>query len=245
MSPASPLHGQVAVITGAGTGIGAAVAAQLADAGMAVLLVGRRPGPLDEQVAAIAARGGRALACPADVRDFGAVDAAVARAVSTFGRLDVLVANAAIADFGPVDAADPDLWGDVISTNVLGVLFAVRATMPYLKAQGSGHVVIVSSASGRETYVGEPAYVASKHATVAFADLLRKEVTPLGIRVTVVEPGLVETPLIHVYPEADALVPDVVPLDPAEVATIIRFALERPPSVDLFEIVVRPTSQVL
>ncbi|MFI5262374.1 MAG: SDR family oxidoreductase, partial [Candidatus Limnocylindrales bacterium] len=93
--------------------------------------------------------------------------------------------------------------------------------------------------------VGEPAYIASKHATVAFADALRKEVTPQGIRVTVIEPGLVETPLIHVYPEADALVPGVVPLDPAEVATVIRFALERPAGVDLFEVVIRPTSQVL
>ena len=228
MSSGSPLHGQVALITGAGSGIGAALASQLAEAGMAVLLVGRRPGPLAEQVAAITARGGRAAACPADVRDFAAVDAAVAQAVSTFGRLDVLVANAAIADFGPVESADPALWDDVIRTNVLGVLYAVRATMPHLTAQGSGHIVIVSSASGRETYVGEPAYIASKHATVAFADSLRKEVTPQGIRVTVIEPGLVETPLIHVYPEADALVPDVVPLDPAEVATIIRFALERP-----------------
>ena len=245
MNTASPLDGQVALITGAGSGIGAALAAQLADAGMAVLLVGRRPGALADQVAAITTRGGRAEACPADVRDFAAVDAAVARAVSTFGRLDVVVANAAIADYGPVASADPGLWDDVIRTNVLGVLYVVRATMPHLKAQGSGHVVIVSSASGRETYVGEPAYVASKHATVAFADSLRKEVTPLGIRVTVIEPGLVETPLIHVYPEADALVPDVVPLDPAEVATIIRFALERPASVDLFEVVVRPTSQIL
>ena len=245
MSTSSPLHGQVALITGAGSGIGAALALQLADAGMAVLLVGRRPGPLSDQVAAISARGGRAAAYPADVRDFAAMDAAVARAISTFGRLDVLVANAAIADFGPVESADPALWDDVIRTNVLGVLYAVRATMPHLAVQGSGHIVIVSSASGRETYVGEPAYIASKHATVAFADSLRKEVTPQGIRVTVIEPGLVETPLIHVYPEADALVPDVVPLDPAEVATIIRFALERPAGVDLFEVVVRPTSQIL
>ncbi|MFI5261054.1 MAG: SDR family oxidoreductase, partial [Candidatus Limnocylindrales bacterium] len=170
MSPSGPLHGQVALITGAGSGIGAALAAQLAEAGMAVMLVGRRPAPLDEQVRAIIARGGRAAARPTDVRDFAAVDAAVDETIATFGGLDVLVANAAIADFGPIEAADPVLWDDVIRTNVLGVLYAVRAALPHLSAQGSGHVVIVSSASGRDTYVGEPAYIASKHATVAFAD---------------------------------------------------------------------------
>src|SRR5207244_10348259 len=132
---------------------------------------------------------------------------------------------AAVADYGPIDEADPEILHDVITTNVLGVMYGMRAVLPIMYEQGSGHLVIVSSASGRETYVGEPAYIASKHATVAFADCLRKEVTPRGIRVTVIEPGLVETPLIHVHPEATELVPGVVPLDPGEIARIIRFAL--------------------
>jgi NADP-dependent 3-hydroxy acid dehydrogenase YdfG len=241
----SPLDGSVVLITGGGSGIGAAVARDLTGRGAAVVLTGRRPESLEQQVEAITALGGRASAFPADVRDFDAMRAAVDHTVETYGRLDVLVANAAIADFGPVETADPGLWEDVVRTNVLGVLFAVRAAMPRLSAQGSGHVVIVSSASGRETYVGEPAYIATKHATVAFADSLRKEVAPHGIRVTVVEPGLVETPLIHVYPDADELVPGVIPLEPEDVARIIRFALEQPPNVDLFEVVVWPANQVL
>ncbi len=241
----SSLEGAVALITGGGSGIGAAAARDLADAGVAVVVVGRRREALERQVEAIAAAGGRASAYVADVRDFSSIQAAVDHTIATFGRLDVLVANAAIADFGPVESADPALWEDVVRTNVLGVLFAVRAVMPGFAAQGSGHVVIVSSASGRETYVGEPAYIATKHATVAFAESLRKEVAPRGIRVTVVEPGLVETPLIHVYPEADELVPGVVPLDAGDVAAVIRFALEQPPNVDLFEVVVWPTNQIL
>ncbi len=243
--PRSSLDGSVALITGGGSGIGAALARDLAAAGAAVVVSGRRSEPLEEQVASIVAAGGRASAEVADVRDFDSIRRAVDHAVEQFGRLDVLVANAAIADFGPVATADPGLWEDVVRTNVLGVLFAVRAAMPTLVAQGSGHVVIVSSASGRETYVGEPAYIATKHATVAFAESLRKEVAASGIRVTVVEPGLVETPLIHVYPEADELVPGVTPLEPEDVARVIRFALEQPPNVDLFEVVVWPTSQVL
>ena len=242
---AASLHGSVALITGGGSGIGAAIARDLAEAGAGVIVVGRRPEPLDEQVRAIEATGGRALSRIADVRDFEAMQGAADAAISAFGRLDVLVANAAIADYGPVESADPGLWDAVIRTNVLGVLFAVRAVMPRFSAQGSGHVVIVSSASGRETYVGEPAYIASKHATVAFAESLRKEVGPRGIRVTVVEPGLVETPLIHVYPEADELVPGVIPLEPRDVAGVVRYALEQPLNVDVFEVVIRPTNQVL
>jgi NADP-dependent 3-hydroxy acid dehydrogenase YdfG len=241
----SLLDGLVVLITGGGSGIGAAVANDLAAEGASVVVTGRRRGPLDRQVAAITAAGGRAVAHVADVRDFHAMSVAVDQTIQAFGRLDVLVANAAIADYGPVATADPSLWEDVVRTNVLGVLFAVRAAMPTLVAQRSGHVVIVSSASGRETYVGEPAYIATKHATVAFAESLRKEVAGSGIRVTVVEPGLVETPLIHVYPEADDLVPGVIPLDANDVARVIRFALEQPPNVDLFEVVLWPTTQVL
>lgn len=239
------LRGKVAIITGAGTGIGAATARDLAAAGARVVLTGRRAGLLEEQVAAITGAGGEAWAMAADVREFDQVEAIVSRTVERYGRLDIFVANAAIADFGPIDTADPALWADVITTNVLGVLYGVRAALPRMKAQGSGHIVIVSSGSGRVTYVGEPAYVASKHATVAFAECLRQEVAPLGIRVAVIEPGLVETPLIHLYPEANDMLPGVVALDPAEIAQCIRFVLERPPHVNLFEVLVRPTSQLL
>ena len=241
----STLAGRVAIVTGAGTGIGAATARDLASAGARVVLTGRRPAPLEEQVAAITASGGEAWAAPVDVREFAQVEAVVARTLERHGRLDIFVANAAVADYGPIDTADPALWAEVITTNVLGVLYGARAALPHMKAQGSGHIVIVSSGSGRVTYVGEPAYVASKHATVAFADCLRQEVAPLGIRVAVIEPGLVETPLIHVYPEAEEMLPGVVALDPDEIAACIRFVLERPPNVNVFEMLVRPTSQLL
>ena len=239
------LDGKVTIITGAGTGIGAATARDLAGAGARVVVAGRRAAALAEQVAAITAAGGEAWSIPTDVRVYAEVEALVSCTVERYGRLDIFVANAAIADFGPIDTADPALWADVITTNVLGVLYGVRAALPRMKAQGSGHIVIVSSGSGRVTYVGEPAYVASKHATVAFAECLRQEVAPLGIRVAVIEPGLVETPLIHLYPEANDMLPGVVALDPAEIAQCIRFVLERPPHVNLFEVLVRPTSQLL
>jgi NADP-dependent 3-hydroxy acid dehydrogenase YdfG len=240
----SLLAGRTAIITGAGTGIGAATAEELGRLGMEVVLVGRRQEVVEAQAARLVGDGLKARAMAGDVRDFATLERIVQQTVDASGSVDVFVANAAVADFGPIDVADPTLWHDVITTNVLGVLYSARAILPQLyRQEGGGHIVIVASGSGRTTYVGEPAYVASKHAVVAFADCLRMEVTPRGVRVTVIEPGLVETPLIHVFPEADSLVEGVVPLRPADVARAIVYAVEQPPNVNVFEIALRPTTQ--
>ncbi len=238
------LAGRVAIITGAGTGIGAATAQEFGRRGMRVVLVGRREAVIGDVAARLRADGVNATAIAGDVRDFADQARIVAATVERHGRIDIFVANAAVADYGPVDTADPAVWRDVIATNVLGVLYSARAVLPTMYAQGSGHVVIVSSGSGRHTYVGEPAYIASKHATVAFAECLRQEVAPRGLRVTVIEPGLVETPLIHVWEGSDDLVTGVIPLVPADCARAILYAIEQPPSCTVFEIALRPTSQV-
>ncbi|HEY7937628.1 MAG TPA: SDR family oxidoreductase [Candidatus Limnocylindrales bacterium] len=236
---------QVAIVTGAGSGIGAAIARDLGARGTNLVLVGRRAELLDERVAEIMAGGGSALASPGDVREFADLERAASVALDHWGRIDVLVANAAIADFGPIAEADPELWRDVIVTNVLGVMYAVRAVLPHMLGAGSGHVVITASGSGRVTYVGEPAYVASKHATVAFADCLRLEVAAAGIRVSVIEPGLVETPLIHVYEGSNDMVGEVDALTPEDIARAVRYVLDQPPGVNVFEVLVRPTRQLL
>lgn len=238
------LAGKTAIITGAGTGIGAATAEELGRLGARVVLVGRRRAVLEETASRIASTGVDTRALPADVREYADLERVVRRTVETFGRVDVFVANAAIADFGPVDEADPALLRDVIMTNVTGVLHSARAVLPEMYRQGGGHIVIVASGSGRTTYVGEPAYVASKHAVVAFADCLRMEAAPRGVRVSVIEPGLVETPLIHVYPGADSLVEGVVPLQPVDVARAIVFVLDQPAHCNVFEIALRPTTQI-
>jgi NADP-dependent 3-hydroxy acid dehydrogenase YdfG len=241
----SPLAGRSALVTGAGSGIGAAVALALGQAGARVAVLGRRPGPLDEVCHRIVAAGGEAVALPGDVRDYESMAAAVEEAVARFGGLDILVANAAVADAGPIAEEDPKLYRDVIETNVIGVLNGIRAALPHMVGRSAGHVVVVASVSGRITYVGEPAYVASKHATIAFAECLRQEVAERGIRVTTIEPGLVETPLIHVYPGALDMVQGVTPLDPTDVARAVVYALEQPSTVNVAEIVLRPTMQVL
>jgi NADP-dependent 3-hydroxy acid dehydrogenase YdfG len=234
----------VALITGGGTGIGAATAEELAGIGLRIVVVGRRPEPLQQVVAHIEGRGGQAIACPADVVDYAAVEEVVKRAVECYGRLDLVVANAAVHDVSSVDGGDPARWSRLIQTNVVGVLNVVRAALPHMYRRGSGHVVVVSSVSGRVTYVGETAYVASKHATTAFADCLRQEASPRGIRVTLVEPGLVDTPMAD-NPYAAELMKTVEPLTPADCARAIRFAFEQPPNVAINEIVMRPLGQVL
>jgi NADP-dependent 3-hydroxy acid dehydrogenase YdfG len=240
------LRDRVALITGGGSGIGAATARELARAGVRVAILGRRAALLSDVAREIESEGGRCVAVTADVRDYAQVRNAVERTVEAYGRLDILVPNAARVDHGPFDVADPVLLSDVISTNVIGVLYVIRAGLAHLYASpGDGHVVIVASASGRVTYVGEPAYVASKHAVVAFADCLRKEMAHRGVRVSVLEPGLVDTPFIDWDAIRPTLPGEVEPLDAADCARMIRFMLEQPSNVGVNELVVRPRDQVL
>jgi NADP-dependent 3-hydroxy acid dehydrogenase YdfG len=242
--PATSLVDRVALITGGGSGIGAATARDLAGAGVGVAIMGRREGPLAEVGASIRASGGRCLEISGDVRDYTQVEDAVQRTIAAMGHLDILVANAALVDHGPIDKADPGLWAALIATNILGVMYAVRACLPRMYEAGKGDVVIVASGSGRTTYVGEPAYVASKHATVAFADCLRQETAGRGIRAITLEPGLVDTPFID-WEAVRERVPDVEPLQPEDCARVIRFALEQPPHAALNEIAIRPSRQAL
>ena len=235
---------KVAVITGGGTGIGAATAKELAGTGVSVVVVGRRPKPLEEVVSRITSEGGDAVAHPADISDFSAMGELVKKTVDRFGHIDLLVPNAAVHDASSIDGGDPEWWRTVIKINVTGYLNTVRAFLPQLYLQGEGHIITVSSLSGRITYVGEPVYITSKHAQVAFTECLRKEATPKGIKITIIEPGMVETPFID-NPVAAELKKTVLPLDPSDVARSIRFAFEQPSNCTIYEISLRPKKQLL
>jgi NADP-dependent 3-hydroxy acid dehydrogenase YdfG len=237
------LRDLAAIITGAGSGIGEATAEDLAAAGVRVAVVGRRADRLNALVERIHASGGDAVSEPGDIRDFAQMEAIVARAIERWGKADIFVANAAVVEQSHFSDGDPESWRKVIDTNVMGTFNSIRAVLPQMHRQGSGHVVIVSSLSGRISYVGEPAYVASKHALVAMGHCLRKELAPQGIRVTLIEPGLVQTEFFD--PEfAFSLFPDVTPLAPADVARTIRFVLEQPPNVAISEVGLHPVHQV-
>lgn len=235
---------RVGIITGAGSGIGAASAIELAGPGTVSYLIGRRKDRLEAVASEILSSGGLAEVCPADVRDSSSLSEIAQNAHEQHGRIDLLIACAAMHDTASVTTGDPDRWHELIDTNVLGTLYACRAVLPYMEEAGAGDVVIVSSVSGRVTYPGEPVYLSSKHATVALGDSLRQAVAGKGIRVTVIEPGMVDTAMLD-NPFARELRKTIRPLDPDDCARAIRFAIEQPRHCSVNEIVLRPTGQVL
>lgn len=235
---------RVAIITGGGTGIGAATAEELARVGVSVVVLGRRPEVLDQVVERVTDQGGTAIARPGDIRDFSFLVNLCNEMVERFGHIDLVVPNAAVHDASSIDSGDPEWWHTVIDVNVVGLLFTVRAFLPQFLRQGFGHFIVVSSLSGRVTYVGEPIYITSKHAQVAFVECLRKEITPKDIKVTIIEPGLVETPFID-NPMGQKIKKTVTPLDAFDVARAVRFVFEQPENVTIYELSMRPRKQVL
>jgi NADP-dependent 3-hydroxy acid dehydrogenase YdfG len=179
----------------------------------------------------------------ADVRDPEQLAGVAARTVSRWGRIDVLVANAGIADQSRLAEGDPAHWRAVVETNLLGTIFSIHAVLPQMLAQKSGHIFITSSVSGREAYPGEAVYIASKWAQVGLAHALRQEVMDRGVRVTVVEPGIVDTPLTRENPAVRRLLEAVEPLSPTDVAGAIVYAWSQPPRVVVSELTVRPLRQ--
>lgn len=186
---------KVALVTGAGSGIGRASAARLAADGLTVVVLGHRQDSADEVAAEIRDAGGTALPVAADVADAQAVRDVVRRVEDELGRLDVVVANAGVNGvWAPVDEIEPDEWDATIGTNLTGTFLTLRYTVPLLVRQG-GAVVVVSSINGTRTFSnsGASAYATSKAGQVALARMLAVELAPRGVRVNVVCPGAIDT----------------------------------------------------
>jgi NADP-dependent 3-hydroxy acid dehydrogenase YdfG len=237
--------GPVGIITGGLKGIGSACAVEFGHLGAKVALVARSLRGSEELVGRVGEAGGEAICISADVRDPDAHARVVRDVLDRWGRVDFLVANAGISDQSRIATGDPGHWRAVIETNLLGVIYAAHAVLPSMIEQGSGHVIIMSSVSGRESYVGEPVYIASKWGQVGFAHALRMELLDAGIKVTIVEPGLVDTPLTRDNPKIKPLLEECEPLTAEDVARAVVFAYEQPGRVVLSEIVMRPQLQQL
>jgi NADP-dependent 3-hydroxy acid dehydrogenase YdfG len=244
MSPkAEGLTGSVGLVTGGVSGIGAAITAELRGRGATIVAVDRDAHPGAVPVSPGTAPDAATREVAGDVRDFATMCGISGQVRDEFGRLDFVVANAGITDWGSMSDGDPQRWRDVIDTNVLGVAQTIRATMPILIAQGRGHVVITASISGRTAYVGEPIYIATKWALVGLGKALRKEARPAGVRVSVIEPGIVDTPLVQQTAEGAAELAAVRALDPQDVARAVTFVLEQPAHVNIDEIMISPLGQ--
>jgi NADP-dependent 3-hydroxy acid dehydrogenase YdfG len=232
----------VGLVTGSRRGIGRAIARRLSGGG-AKLVLADLPEPGDARTHH-ELPADRTLAVDADVRRLEDVELAVRRCRDAFGRVDFVIANAGTCDQGSLAEGDPAVWRAVVETNLLGVAHTVRAVLPAMQEQGSGHIVLMASVSGREIYEGQPMYLASKWGVVGLGYSLRRELAPQGIKVTLVEPGLVDTELSRTTAPG-AFSDGVQPLDPDDVARAVAFAIFEPPHVTINEIVLRPRHQAL
>jgi NADP-dependent 3-hydroxy acid dehydrogenase YdfG len=239
------LQGLRGVVTGGARGIGQGCAAELVGHGANVVVA-----DLDGDLAAAVADGlstldGGAVACELDVRSWDSVERAVARCSEAFGGIDFVVANAGIGDYSALDTGDPERWRRVIETNLLGVLHTVRAALPAMKAQGSGDIVLMASIAGRWTWVGEPVYIAAKWGVVGLGWALRKEALDNGVRVTMIEPGMVDTPLVRATPEGRSELERYATLQIDDVARAVAFALSQPAGVAISELMINPVGPEL
>src|SRR5947208_4927229 len=217
------LSRQVVAVTGASSGIGEATALACARAGAAVALAARRADRIEALAERIGKEGGRALAVQTDVGEEQPARAFIERAHAELGRLDVLVNNAGVMLLGPIAGAPTEEWRRMIDANVYGVLYCTHAALPLMGAQGSGHIINVSSVAGRIARAGSGVYNLTKFGVGAFSEALRQEVVPAGIRVTLIEPGAVATELAgHNQPAIRDMIAkvfaDTVPLSAEDIA---------------------------
>ncbi|MGW3031492.1 SDR family oxidoreductase [Streptomyces sp. NPDC001178] len=248
------LAGRTAVVTGAASGIGEAVAVLLAAQGARVALLARRRERLDGIVAKIRANGGQALAVVADVTDGGSVDVAVERIHAAYGTVDLVVNSAGVMLPNPVDDGRVDEWQRMLDTNVSGVLRVIRAfTADLVGAAADGRsadLVNISSVGAHITFPNYAVYGATKAAVTYLSQSLRGEFGPRDVRVTNIEPGLTETELAQ-HIDSDSLQEQVLgmvealgSLSAAEVADVVAYVSSRPRHVNLRQIMVLPTRQV-
>jgi len=247
---AGKLDGKVALVTGASSGIGEATALALAAEGAAVALGARRVDRLESLRERIESAGGRAAAIEVDVADESAARSFVESARDQLGSVDILVNNAGVMLLGPVTGGDTDEWRRMVDVNILGLLYCTHAALPIMAEQGSGHIVNLSSVAGRTANLGSAVYNFTKWGVGGFSEALRQEALHAGIRVTIIEPGYVETELqghnqnpmvVEQIGKMREQIGD--PLQADDIAEAIAYATTRPQHVSVNEVLIRPTRQ--
>ena len=237
MSGDTETAGPVLIITGASTGIGAKTAHHAAEAGYRLVLGARSEDKL-EALAADLGGSEKAIAVRCDVTEWADCEGLVAAATDAFGGFDAVFANAGFGAARGFLEESPEQWRSMVLTNVLGVAYTIRATLPHLLEKGTGHFVITSSVAGRRALPGS-LYSATKWSVTAMGEALRQELRQMHensrIRVTLIEPGMVDTPFFDNRPEGA--------LEDEDIARAVLYALSQPEHVDVNEMLIRPTAQ--
>jgi NADP-dependent 3-hydroxy acid dehydrogenase YdfG len=247
---AGSLDGRKVLITGASSGIGEATALAMVAEGASVALGARRKDRLDELAGRIEADGGKAVAIESDITDETQAKDLVETAHSELGGLDCLVNNAGVMLLGPLQGADPAEWRTMIEVNCLGLLYCTHYALPLIRDGGGGDVVNVSSVAGRTASLGSGVYNMTKWGVVGYSESLRQEGAHIGVRVTCVEPGFVETELQGhnqnpmVVDQIDKMMESIGKvLEAADIANAVVYAVSQPKHVSINEILVRPSGQ--
>jgi NADP-dependent 3-hydroxy acid dehydrogenase YdfG len=224
------------LITGASTGIGAATARHAVEAGWNVVLGARSEDKLRALAEELGSEQTHVVRC--DVTEWDDQQRLVAETLDRFGGLDAAFANAGFGAKRGFLEEDPDQWRSMVLTNVLGPALTIRAVLPHFLERDAGHFLITSSVAGRRALPGS-LYSATKHAATAMGEALRSELRQMrenfSVRVTVIEPGMVDTPFFDDKPQGA--------LEPDDIARVVLFALEQPPGVDVNEMLIRPVRQ--
>jgi NADP-dependent 3-hydroxy acid dehydrogenase YdfG len=243
------LSGRVALVTGASSGIGEATARALANAGAKIALAARRKERLETLANDIRKSGNEVLVLAADLVQEQENRRIVAETEAHFGQLDILVNNAGVMHLAPIDEADSADWRRMLELNVLALMVSSQAALPGMRKRRSGHIVNISSTAGRISNANASGYAATKFGVVAFSEALRKEVYKDNIRVSVIEPGAVDTELREHIPHAatkqalDSWAGAMRQLQGEDIANAVVYCVSQPDHVNVNEILIRPTDQ--
>ena len=246
----SELAGEVAIVTGASSGIGEATAESLASRGADVVLAARRADELEAVAERIRSDGGTAVVVPTDVTENDDIDTLVTETVDEFGAVDILINNAGVMLLEPLEEADRENLRQMIEVNLLGLMNLTHAALPVMQEQDTGHIVNISSTAGRRAGAKSSGYNATKFGVNAFTEAVRQEVTTEGIRTTIVEPGAVDTELQDHIPDEEikqqieeGMIESMTPLESEDIARAVAYAVTQPQHVNVNEMLIRPTDQ--
>ncbi len=241
------LSGKVALVTGASSGIGQATALALAAEGAKIAIAARRAERLKSLAERIRQLGGEALPIETDITDETQVSAMVEHTLQHFGQLELLLAVAGVGVAAPFQNTTTTEYRQMVDVNVLGLLYSIKASLPAMQRQGAGHIVVVSSGTGRYIHPSV-VYSGTKHAASAIAESLRREVCGDGVRVTVIEPGAVKTEFVSqmradVREVVARRLGDMEQLESEDVAGAILYAVTQPPRVNVNILTLYPAKQ--